>query len=62
MLDAMMCKTCGRIKKTALTPRPHFYCDWCDPPPVDGEGNIVGTVLLWISVIILIVGAWTLLG
>jgi hypothetical protein len=56
----MQCQKCGRIKKFAFTESPHFWCYVCEPRA--GESSLISTVLLWVGVLILIVGAWTLLG
>ena len=56
----MQCKKCGRIRKTALMPRPHFYCDVCEPPAA--PSGVVATVILWLGVMLLVLGAWALVG
>ena len=58
--EAMQCQKCGRIKKFAFTESPHFWCYVCEPRA--GESSLISTVLLWVGVLILIVGAWALLG
>ena len=58
--EAMQCQSCGRIKKFSFTERPHFWCYVCEPRVV--EQNIGRTIVLWLALIGVIIGAWMLVG
>ena len=45
--------------KLSFTGRPHFFCPVCEPQP---PSSIITVVILWTAVLLVIVGAWALLG